>query len=268
MSSEPMSPHGSIPTEFVPSVPVPRHRTELGRAPMNSDAFPLPGEARSPGIEPGTRGRIMVVDDHPVVRHGLKELLSHEPDLEICGEAEGAEDALRLVGPLAPDLIIVDILLKGTNGIDLVKRLRALYPGIRILVASMHDESFLAERALRAGAMGYVCKQEPVERMLEAIRSLLRGGVYLSPDMTARVVQATMPRGRGDNSSAVSRLSDRELEVFEAIGHGRSTRLIAESLNLSVKTVETHREKVKRKLGLKNSTELVQRAWQWVLMGD
>jgi len=214
------------------------------------------------------RGRIMIVDDHPVVRHGLRELLSHEPDLELCGEAESAEEALRLVGSLAPDVVIVDILLKGTNGIDLVKRLRALYPGCRMLVASMHDESFLAERALRAGAMGYVCKQEPVERMLEAIRNVMRGAVYLTPDMTVRIVQAATPRGRGDGASSIPRLSDRELEVFEAIGRGRSTRAIAESLNLSVKTVETHRENIKRKLSLKNSTELVQRAWQWTLMGE
>jgi DNA-binding NarL/FixJ family response regulator len=217
---------------------------------------------------PSHRGRVMIVDDHPVVRHGLRELLSHEPDLELCGEAESAEEALRIVGGLAPDLVIVDILLKGNNGIDLVKRLRALHPGVRMLVASMHDESFLAERALRAGAMGYVCKQEPVERMLTAIRSVMRGGVYLTPDMTARIVQAATPHGRAETGSAVPRLSDRELEVFEAIGRGRSTRAIAESLNLSVKTIETHRENIKRKLFLKNSTELVQRAWLWTLMGE
>jgi DNA-binding NarL/FixJ family response regulator len=198
----------------------------------------------------------------------LKELLAQEPDLEVCGEAESADEALRLTTRLSPDLVIVDIVLKETNGIDLVKRMRALHSDCKILVASMHDESFLAERALRAGAMGYVCKQEPVEKMLDAIRIVLRGGVYLSPDMTARVVQGTSPRGPRDPASAVARLSDRELEVFEAIGHGRSSRVIAESLHLSVKTVETHRENIKRKLSLRNSTELVQRAWQWVLSGE
>ena len=241
--------------------PIPRHRAGLDDEMMSPDL-----DERRPSTS--HRGRVMIVDDHPVVRHGLRELLSHEPDLELCGEAESAEEALRLVGGLAPDLVIVDILLKGNNGIDLVKRLRTLHPGMRMLVASMHDESFLAERALRAGAMGYVCKQEPVERMLTAIRSVLRGGVYLTPDMTARIVQAATPHGRGETGSAVPRLSDRELEVFEAIGRGRSTRAIAESLNLSVKTVETHRENIKRKLSLKNSTELVQRAWQWTLMGE
>jgi len=249
----------------------PRTRVDLGEGPFG----PTPTPTREASPRAGTtatptarRGRVMIVDDHPVVRHGLRELLAHEPDLVLCGEADSAEEAMRLVPTLMPDLVIVDILLKGTNGIDLVKRLRALHPECRMLVASMHDESFLAERALRAGAMGYVCKQEPVERMLEAIRNVLRGGVYLTPDMTARIIQAATPRGRGDSASSIPRLSDRELEVFEAIGRGRSTRAIAETLNLSVKTVETHRENIKRKLSLKNSTELVQRAWQWTLLGE
>ena len=209
----------------------------------------------------------MIIDDHPVVRHGLRELLKTELDFEVCGEAGDADEALRLIPDLAPHLVIVDLSLGESSGIDLIKRLRALQPTLKVLVASMHDESFMAERALRAGAMGFASKHEPVERLIDAIRTVLANGMYLSPNMTSRLVQATVPHGV-ERHSPVTRLSDRELEVFEAIGHGRSTRTIAENLKLSVKTVETHRENIKRKLGLASSGELIQRAWQWILSGE
>ncbi len=212
----------------------------------------------------GRARRILLVDDHPVMRQGLRELLSREPDLEICGEAEDALEAVRLVESLSPDLMIVDISLKGSSGIDLMKRIRAMHPEVRMLVASMHDEVLYADRALRAGAMGYVSKQEAAEMLLDAVRHVLRGGVYMSPEMRARILARAPGEPKGDGSPVAS-LSDRELEVFEAIGTGRSTREIAEQLHLSVKTIETHRENIKRKLGLAGNIELIQRSCRWVL---
>ena len=209
--------------------------------------------------------RILVVDDHPVVRHGLREFLAHEPDLEVCGEAADAQEALRMVESLSPDLMIVDISLNGTSGIDLIKRVRAQWPEVRMLVSSMHDEEFYADRALAAGAMGYVCKNEAVSSVLDAIRMVLHGTVYLSPAMTERILRRIRPAEGAESKSPVAGLSDRELEVFEAIGRGRSTREIAGHLHLSVKTIETHRENIKRKLGLTGNTELLQRSCRWVL---
>jgi DNA-binding NarL/FixJ family response regulator len=218
-------------------------------------------------VEPrSSKNRILIVDDHAVVRHGLRELLSHEPDLEVCGEAADVQEAQRLVESLSPDMAIVDLSLKDGSGIDLIKRLHAAHPRLRVLVASMHDEGLFAERALSAGAKGYVSKHESVERMVEAIRQVLQGEVYLSPQMTARLLaRGTVPAASVTPQSPVSRLSDREIEVFEAIGRGRTTREIAETLFLSIKTIETHRENIKRKLGLANNTELIRHACRWCL---
>src|SRR2546425_11302236 len=161
--------------------------------------------------------RILIVDDHAVVRHGLKELLSQEPGLEICGETANAQEAMQLVESLSPDLMIVDISLEESNGIDLIKRVRARFPEVRALVASMHDETLYASRAVQAGAMGYVSKQEPVEKLLEAVRLVLRGEMYLSPTATARLFRIRRAGEKKKVDSPLAELSDRELEVFEAI---------------------------------------------------
>ncbi len=209
--------------------------------------------------------KILIVDDHPVVRAGLRELLAAEPSLSVVGEAADVHEGLRQVAALSPDLVIVDLSLRGSNGLDLLKRIRAEHPEVRMIVASMHDEADFADRALAAGAMGYVSKHEPLETILDAVRRVMGGRVYLSPQMTERMLQRMTRRGTARRATPIDGLSDRELEVFEAIGNGHSTREIAQQLQLSVKTIETHRENIKRKLGLANNSELIRRSWQWVL---
>jgi len=210
--------------------------------------------------------RIVIVDDHPLVRHGLREMLSRQADLEVIGEFETASEAVRACRVLEPDLVIVDLALKETNGLDLIKRLRKQNKDLRMLVLSMHDEAFFAERALRAGAGGYVSKQEPPQRVVDAVRSVIKGGVYMSPEMTASLLHGAPAAADGNRASAgLKRLTDRELEVFDAIGRGLSTRHIAESLQLSVKTVEAHRQNIKHKLAIKDSSGLARRAYDWVL---
>jgi DNA-binding NarL/FixJ family response regulator len=211
------------------------------------------------------RAKVLIVDDHPVVRYGLLQMLSSEPDLEVCGEAASAQEAIALVDQRKPDIAVVDISLKGTNGIELVKQIHAMRPEARILVSSMHDEKLFAERALRAGANGYINKQVAVTEMVGAIRRVLSGKVYLSPHMTERMVERAARLDSDASRSVIQRLSDRELEVFSLLGDGLSTREVAQRLNLSVKTIETHRAQIKRKLGLRNSTELIQRAVEWTL---
>ncbi len=211
------------------------------------------------------RAKVLIVDDHPVVRYGLLQMLSNEPDFEVCGEAASAQEALALVDQRQPDVAVVDISLNGTNGIELVKQIHAMRPEARILVSSMHDEKLFAERALRAGASGYISKQVAITEMVGAIRRVLSGKVYLSPPMTERVVERAARLDSDASRSVIQRLSDRELEVFSLLGDGLSTREVAQRLNLSVKTIETHRAQIKRKLGLRNSTELIQRAVEWTL---
>jgi DNA-binding NarL/FixJ family response regulator len=211
------------------------------------------------------RAKVLIVDDHPVVRYGLLQMLANEPDFEICGEAASAQEALALVDQCNPDVAVVDISLKGTNGIELIKQIHAMRPEARILVSSMHDEKLFAERALRAGANGYINKQVAVTEMVSAIRRVLSGKVYLSPSMTERMVERAARIDSDASRSVIQRLSDRELEVFSLLGDGLSTREVAQRLNLSVKTIETHRAQIKRKLGLRNSTELIQRAVEWTL---
>jgi len=219
----------------------------------------------APAVGARKRAKILIVDDHPVVRYGLLQMLSNEPDLEVCGEAASAQEALALVDQRKPDVAIVDISLKGTNGIELVKQIHAMRPEARILVSSMHDEKLFAERALRAGANGYINKQVAITEMVGAIRRVLSGKVYLSAPMTERMVERAARVDSDASRSVIQRLSDRELEVFSLLGDGLSTREVAQRLNLSVKTIETHRAQIKRKLGLRNSTELIQRAVEWTL---
>lgn len=209
--------------------------------------------------------RVLIVDDHALVRRGLAELVSDEDDLEVCGQAESAESAIQIVTEMQPDLVVVDIALGGSNGIELIKRIKARFPKIKMLVASMHDESLFAQRALRAGAMGYVNKEEANEKVVEAIRQVLDDKVYLSPQMTSRVLHGVAARPEDVAKSPIESLSDREVEVFCMIGRGMTTRQVAERLHLSSKTIETHREHIKTKLRVANVTELTRHAVQWVL---
>lgn len=210
--------------------------------------------------------RIFIVDDHPLVRLGLAQLIADEPDLEVCGEACDAPAAQRSVRELQPDLVIVDISLQRGNGIELTKTLKTHDPAVKVLIASVHDESLFAERALHAGASGYISKQEAADKVIDAIRQVLDGQIYLSPDMTNQLLHRL--GNRQDDLLAgpsLKLLSDREWEVFELIGRGLATRQIAKQLHLSIKTIETHREHIKQKLHLTNSAELTRRAVQWEL---
>lgn len=207
--------------------------------------------------------RILIVEDHPVVRRGLVELINAEADLKVVGEADDAPAAVQLLGQVHPDLVVIDISLKRGNGIDLVKQIKARDNQIKLLVTSVHDESLYAERALRAGAMGYLNKSEPVPMILNAIRQVLRGRIFLSMPMVNRMLQN--PVQDTGEESPISSLSDRELQVFELISRGLTTREIATKLLLSIKTIETHRDHIRMKLKLKNSTELIHHAVQWFL---
>jgi DNA-binding NarL/FixJ family response regulator len=208
--------------------------------------------------------RVLLVDDHPILRRGLAQLINQEADMVVCGEAEDAARAFQAVEKLTPDVAVVDISLKSGNGLDLVKNVKAVHPNLAMLVLSMHDESLYAERALRAGALGYIMKEEATEVVLTAIRRVLTGEVFLSERMKSRMLQQ-LATGKGKVvASPIEHLTDRELEVFRLIGEGRSTREIAAELHLSVRTVEAYREYIKAKLSLKNATELVQHAFHWV----
>jgi len=208
------------------------------------------------------------VDDHPVVRKGIVQLIEGESDLQVCAETDSAAATLEALDSPLPDLVIVDLTLSGTSGLGLIKDIKARHPQLPILVFSMHDESLYAERALRAGAAGYIMKQEATEHIVEAIRQVLGGQVYLSDRMAARLLHRVVGRtGTEGQPSPIEALTDRELEVFQLVGQGLSTRQIAEQLFLSVKTVETHLEHIKTKLGLESGRELVRQAVRWSLEG-
>jgi DNA-binding NarL/FixJ family response regulator len=211
--------------------------------------------------------RVLLVDDHPILRKGLAELINQEADLMVCGEAEEAPKAFEAVGVLNPDVALVDISLKGGNGLELIKNIKARYPDLPLLVLSMHDETLYAERALRAGSLGYIMKEEAIEKVLTAIRHVIAGEIFLSDRMKGRLLNQLVGGRIKHGSSSIDSLSDRELEVFRLIGEGRGTRQIAEELRLSVRTVEAYREYIKDKLNLKNGTELVQHAFQYVHSG-
>ncbi len=208
--------------------------------------------------------KILIVDDHPIVRHGLKKVINQEVDFTVCGEAEDVVSAITAVQETSPDLVIVDISLKDSNGIGLIKAVRN-ERDMPVIVLSIHDETIYAERVLRAGARGYVMKQEATDQLMTAIRTVLDGEVFVSENMSKLLLQKYLEGGSSaDFSSPMSKLSDREIEIFKLIGEGRSTRQIAEVLNLSIKTVESHRAHIKQKLRLKSGTELVHNAVQWV----
>ena len=208
--------------------------------------------------------RIYIVDDHPLVRQGLSQIVASEADMEICGEAEDSPAAIRGVGEANPDAIIVDISLKGANGLELIKNLKAIHEDIPILVFSMHDETIYAQRALRAGAKAYVMKKESPSKVVDAIRKIIQGEIYVSLSVADQVLHQIVSGPGNVSTSPVDRLTDRELEVVQLIGRGLSSREVAESLHLSVKTIESHRAHVKEKLSLRNATELVQFSVQWV----
>jgi DNA-binding NarL/FixJ family response regulator len=208
---------------------------------------------------------VFIVDDHPIVRQGLALLINRETDLAVCGDAEEAGTALRKIGQLKPDLIVVDISLDGPDGLDLLTDLRTRDAGLPVLILSMLDELVYAERALRAGANGYIMKQEATERVLVAIRRILAGEIYVSDRMANRMLHRFAGGSRAAENSPIADLTDRELEVFRLIGEGHGTRQIAEELHISVKTVESYQAHIKVKLALKNARELVQRAIQWTI---
>jgi DNA-binding NarL/FixJ family response regulator len=210
------------------------------------------------------RHTILLVDDHPLVREGLALRISLEADLQVCGEAAGPAEALQAIERLQPDLVLVDLSLKGGHGIELILGVKKRYPKIRLLVLSGFPEALYAERSLRAGADGYLNKQESTDRLLIAIRSVLAGRRYLSTELERRLADLALGRP-SEPDSTTSRLSDREIEIFRLIGQGLSTKAIAESLYLSPHTIDTHRENIKRKLGLANAAELIRAAVQYVL---
>ncbi len=213
--------------------------------------------------EAPARRRIFIVDDHPIVREGLSLMMNREPDLVVCGEAEEAATALQAITSIRPDFLIVDISLNGPDGLDLLKSIRVRFPNLPVLILSMHDESIYAERALRAGANGYIMKQEATEKVLIAVRHILNQKVYVSDRIANRMLQQYINGSATETHSPIAELSDRELEVFRLIGEGHSTRTIADELHLSVKTVESYQAHIKDKLSLKTGRELVQRAIQW-----
>jgi DNA-binding NarL/FixJ family response regulator len=214
-------------------------------------------EAREPA-----KARVLIVEDHPMFRERLAELINKEPDMRVCGAVDNVRDGLVLIKSIDAQIAVVDISLKGASGLELIKDLTAQEIPLPVLVLSMHDESLYAERALRAGAKGYICKQEPSERIMAAIRQVLQGETYLSPKIVTKIV-GTLSAGQGE-ASGMARLTDRELEVFELIGRGETTRQIGARLNLGSSTVETYRARIKNKLNLENASQLSHEAIRWV----
>jgi DNA-binding NarL/FixJ family response regulator len=216
-----------------------------------------------PRATPAKGKRIVIVDDHPLFRKGLEQLInSSNDDFHICGEAGDAAEGMSVIRELKPDLAIVDLSLPGANGIELLKNIRAEFSKLPVLILSMHDESLYAVRALRAGAQGYVMKQEALENVIVAIREVLAGRPYLSHDMSAKLITNFV--GGSNQPNPTDRLSDRELEILELIGKGRDVREIAKALHISAKTVETHRAHIKEKLNLKNARQVARFAVQWL----
>jgi DNA-binding NarL/FixJ family response regulator len=210
------------------------------------------------------RRSILIVDDHPMMREGLVQLISHEKDLETCGEAGTAHEALEKINAAKPDLVLTDITLPGKSGIELIKDLKVMHPGVLILVISMHDEALYVERVLRAGARGYIMKQEGGKKIMEAIRQVLDGNIYVSQKMSAKILEIFTGKRPEAATSPIEKLTDREFEVFQLIGKGLSTVQMAEYLHLSPKTIEVHRANIKTKLQLGTAAELLRYAVRWL----
>ena len=211
-----------------------------------------------------TKKRVVIVDDHPLLRERLAQLINHELDLEVCGEAGNAQDGIQLIRNTGADLAIIDITLKGSSGLELIKSVKALSIGIPVLVLSMHEEALYAERALRAGATGYITKHQAADQIIQAIRRVLAGEVYLSERMTTSFLKSLTSAGVKSLSRPVDRLTDRELEVLELIGSGHTTREIAETLKVGVATVDTYRARIKEKMNFQKGTELQHYAIRWI----
>lgn len=222
-----------------------------------------PAAPRVPSVVTAGK-RLLVVDDHPVFRHGICQYLGQESNLVICGEAPNAQLALDAMRQLKPDMVLLDVSMPGTNGIELIKHMLAEQPKLLILMLSMHDESLYALRALRAGAKGYVMKQQAMETILDAVRKVLGGGIYVSPQFSEKLIFKSIAGSTDDLGSPVDKLSDRELEVLQLFGRNKTTKEIGESLHLSVKTIETHRTHIKEKLGFKDADKMVEFAIEWV----
>ena len=219
---------------------------------------------KNTGPNPSQKGaRLLVVDDHPLLRDSLIKLVCSEKDIVCCGEADNVADAKRLVEETKPDLMLLDLRLKSGDALDLIKSMKVEQPELKILVISQHDEMLFAERALRAGASGYVMKENATEEIFAAVRRVLAGELYFSQQVAAAAVRRSLVAKPDASRTGIERLSDRELQVFQLIGASFSTREIAEQFNLSVKTIETHRENIKQKLQLRDATELIRRAESW-----
>jgi len=210
------------------------------------------------------KARLFLVDDHPIIRAGFRELLDQEPDMEVVGTAENAVEAMKMIEILKPDLAVVDISLnKDMGGLELIKDMKIRFPAVKVLVLSMHDETIFAERALRAGAKGYVMKEQATQKIITAVRKVLKGELYLNEKVASKILSKLVAGRSEDHRSPVEKLSDRELEVFKMIGDGMGTRDIAQKLHLSIKTVEAHRMHIREKLKLENGSELLQQAILW-----
>jgi DNA-binding NarL/FixJ family response regulator len=220
--------------------------------------------AKGKTAEAVEKRRVLIVDDHPVFRHGISALINAEADLEVCGEASSSPSALEAMRQLKPDVALLDISLPGTNGIELIKLMKAEQPKLPLLVLSMHDESLYALRALRAGALGYVMKAEALTHVLTAIRKVITGEIFVSPRLSERLIFQAIQSTDAGSGSPVDKLSDRELEVLELLGRGFGTKEVAAELHLSVKTIETHRAHIKEKLGFRDAGEMVRFAIDWV----
>ena len=214
--------------------------------------------------DPGSQPRsVLIVDDHPIVRQGLSQLINAEDDLEVCGDAATVEEALQALDESYPDVVIVDLSLAHSDGLELIKEIRGETRHLPVLVLSMHDENIYAERMLSAGANGYIMKQAAADQLLIALRRVLAGGVYVSEHLGAAMIERIAGHDSKQTSNPIERLSNRELQVLNLIGRGKTTREVAENLNLSVKTVESHRQRIKKKLNFQTSAQLVQFAVSW-----
>jgi len=229
-----------------------------------------PREPAAPGIAVGNRRtrRVLIVDDHPIVRQGLRRIMECEDDLTVCGDAETTPQARSAIKELNPDIVITDISLTHGDGIDLVRDVRAHHPHLPILVLSMHDETIYAERMLSAGANGYIMKQAATKQFLIAVRRVLDGQTYVSPAVSGNINQKTSGEPAAQSTNPIDRLSNRELQILHMIGKGMSTREVADELHLSIKTVESHRQRIKRKLNLKTGMQLLQYAVAGFLAED
>jgi len=211
----------------------------------------------------GNARDVLIVDDHPIVRQGLRQLINREDDLHVCAEASDVKEARDVLKSLTPDVVILDLSLKDSDGLELIKDIRGRDQRLPVLVLSMHDEAIYAERLLGAGANGYIMKQAAADQLLTAVRRVLTGGVYVSDAVGATMIEKYASSGRSKPSDPLNELSNRELQVLNLVGRGQTTREVAENLNLSVKTVESHRQRIKKKLGLQTASQLVQYAVNW-----